>query len=61
MIDQVRPTMVRQNVFNQYLGQETIISEFVVAILVILGNNPLVDPEKMPSCPIYRVNIRRFY
>lgn len=53
--------MVRQNVFNQYLGQETIISEFVVAILVILGNNPLVDPEKMPSCPIYRVNIRRFY
>ena len=32
----------------EYLGEETIISKFVVAVFVMLGNNPLVHPEEVP-------------
>lgn len=43
-----------------YLGEKTVVCEFIVAIGIIPTTNPLIDPKNVPLRPFNWISIRRF-
>jgi hypothetical protein len=44
---------------GEYLGEQPINGELVVAVDMVLAHDPLVDPEHVPLAPVHRPQVRR--
>ena len=58
LIKWVEPA-VAGRIGGEYLGEQPIDGELVVAVHMVLGHDPLVDPEHVPLAPVDRLQVRR--